>query len=61
MLRTIALMLALQYAPREPALALQEHISRWRPVPMGLAGAGALFVISTLGPQGVAPFIYFQF
>ena len=60
-LGTIALMLALQYAPREPGLVLQEHISRWRPVPMGLAGAGALFVISTLGPQGVAPFIYFQF
>jgi alginate O-acetyltransferase complex protein AlgI len=60
-LGTIAFMLALQYAPREPGLLLQERISRWRPVPMGLAGAGALFVISTLGPQGVAPFIYFQF
>jgi D-alanyl-lipoteichoic acid acyltransferase DltB (MBOAT superfamily) len=58
---TIALMLALQYAPREPGLLLQERISRWRPVPMGLAGAASLFVISTLGPQGVAPFIYFQF
>jgi alginate O-acetyltransferase complex protein AlgI len=60
-LGTIALMLALQYAPREPGLVLQERISRWRPVPMGLVGAGALFVIATLGPQGVAPFIYFQF
>jgi D-alanyl-lipoteichoic acid acyltransferase DltB (MBOAT superfamily) len=58
---TIAFMLALQYAPREPGLALQEVISRWRPVPMGLAIAVALFVITTLGPQGVAPFIYFQF
>ena len=58
---TIALMLALQYAPREPGLLLQERISRWRPVPMGLAGAASLFVITTLGPQGVAPFIYFQF
>ncbi|HEY5904838.1 MAG TPA: MBOAT family O-acyltransferase [Actinomycetota bacterium] len=58
---TIALMLALQYAPREPGMLLQERISRWRPVPMGLAGAAALFVITTLGPQGVAPFIYFQF
>ncbi len=58
---TIALMLALQYAPREPGMLLQERISRWRPVPMGLAGAASLFVISTLGPQGVAPFIYFQF
>ncbi len=58
---TIAFMLALQLAPREPGLRLQRSISRWRPVPMGLAGAGALFVIATLGPQGVAPFIYFQF
>jgi len=58
---TIALMLALQYAPRGPGLALQGAISRWRPVPIGLAGAAALFVIATLGPQGVAPFIYFQF
>jgi D-alanyl-lipoteichoic acid acyltransferase DltB (MBOAT superfamily) len=58
---TIAGMLALQYAPREPALRMQERISRWRPVPMGLAGAASLFVIATLGPQGVAPFIYFQF
>jgi hypothetical protein len=28
---------------------------------MGLAFAGALFVIATMGPQGVAPFIYFRF
>ena len=58
---TIAFMLALQYAPREPGLLVQEVISRWRPVPMGLAAAVSLFVIATLGPQGVAPFIYFQF
>ena len=58
---TIALMLSLQYVPRGPALVMQERMSRWRPVPMGLAGAAALFVIATLGPQGVAPFIYFQF
>ncbi|HEY7761431.1 MAG TPA: MBOAT family O-acyltransferase [Actinomycetota bacterium] len=60
-LGTIAAMLALQYAPREPGLRLQAWISTWHPVPMGLAGALALFVIATLGPQGVAPFIYFQF
>ena len=60
-LGTIAAMLALQYAPREPGLRLQAWISTWHPVPMGLAGALGLFVIATLGPQGVAPFIYFQF
>jgi D-alanyl-lipoteichoic acid acyltransferase DltB (MBOAT superfamily) len=58
---TIALMLVLQYVPREPGIRLQETISRWKPVPLGLAIAGSLFVIATLGPQGVAPFIYFQF
>jgi alginate O-acetyltransferase complex protein AlgI len=58
---TIALMLALQNAPPQPGLRLQRTISRWRPVPLGLAGAVTLFVIATLGPQGVAPFIYFQF
>jgi D-alanyl-lipoteichoic acid acyltransferase DltB (MBOAT superfamily) len=58
---TIVVMLALQHAPRRPALRLQEHASRWRPVPMGLAVAVALFLIATLGPGGVAPFIYFQF
>ncbi|HVF08730.1 MAG TPA: MBOAT family protein, partial [Actinomycetota bacterium] len=58
---TIALMLALQNAPPQPGLRLQRTISRWRPVPLGLACAVALFVIATLGPQGVAPFIYFQF
>ena len=58
---TIALMLALQFAPQGTGHAAAGAISRWRPVPMGLAGALALFVITTLGPQGVAPFIYFQF
>jgi alginate O-acetyltransferase complex protein AlgI len=58
---TIVLMLAIQHAPPETGLHLQRRISRWRPVPLGLAGAIALFVIATLGPQGVAPFIYFQF
>ena len=57
----IALILALQYAPREPGLVLQERLSTWRPIPMGLAFAVVLFLIATLGPQGVAPFIYFQF
>jgi D-alanyl-lipoteichoic acid acyltransferase DltB (MBOAT superfamily) len=58
---TITLMLALQNAPPQPGLRLQRTMSQWRPVPLGLAAAFALFVIATLGPQGVAPFIYFQF
>ena len=44
----IALMLALQYAPREPGLVLQDRLSTWRPVPMGIAFAVVLFLIATL-------------
>jgi hypothetical protein len=32
-----------------------------RAVAMGAVFAVTLFVIVTLGPQGVAPFIYFRF
>jgi alginate O-acetyltransferase complex protein AlgI len=54
-------MLALQFAPRGPGRMLQRRVSHLTPVKMGLVLAGALFVITTMGPQGVAPFIYFQF
>jgi D-alanyl-lipoteichoic acid acyltransferase DltB (MBOAT superfamily) len=50
-----------QYLPSAPAEALKDLAARVRPVPLGLAVASALFLITTLGPQGVAPFIYFQF
>jgi len=58
---TIFGMLALQYLPHRPATLLQERVSHLHPVVMGLVFGGALFIISTMGPQGVAPFIYFQF
>jgi hypothetical protein len=58
---TIAGMLALQFAPRRPALELQDRLATLKPAVLGLVLAGALFVIATLGPTGVAPFIYFQF
>jgi len=54
-------MLALQFAPRGPGRVLQRRVSHLKPVTMGLAFAGVLFVIVTMGPQGVAPFIYFRF
>jgi alginate O-acetyltransferase complex protein AlgI len=60
-LLVIALMLALQHAPHRPAELFQDRLSALRPWAMGTAFAVALFVIATLGPQGVAPFIYFQF
>jgi D-alanyl-lipoteichoic acid acyltransferase DltB (MBOAT superfamily) len=50
-----------QFAPRAPGELLRAVVSRLQPVPMGVAAALALFVITTLGPRGVAPFIYFQF
>ena len=53
--------LATQFAPRRPAVLIQARMARMQPWALGLAGAVMLFVITTLGPRGVAPFIYFQF
>ena len=58
---TIAFMLALQYAPHSAADRIMERVEGLRPVAMGAVFAVVLFIITTLGPQGVAPFIYFQF
>jgi alginate O-acetyltransferase complex protein AlgI len=60
-LLAIGIGLGTQFVPRLPALRLQSAIARLQPVPMGIAAAFALFAITTLGPRGVAPFIYFQF
>ena len=54
-------MLALQYAPHSAADRIMERVEGLRPVAMGGVFAVVLFIITTLGPQGVAPFIYFQF
>jgi D-alanyl-lipoteichoic acid acyltransferase DltB (MBOAT superfamily) len=53
--------LATQFTPHRPAALLQARLARMRPWALGTAGAVMLFVIATLGPRGVAPFIYFQF
>jgi D-alanyl-lipoteichoic acid acyltransferase DltB (MBOAT superfamily) len=58
---TIAAMLLLQNLPRTPADALQRSFSRLVPVLQGAAFAAVLFAITSLGPQGVSPFIYFRF
>ena len=58
---TIAFMLVLQYAPHGAAERIMERVEGLRPVAMGAVFAVVLFIITTLGPQGVAPFIYFQF
>ena len=54
-------MLALQYAPRSTADRIVDRIAGLRPIAMGAMFATVLFIITTLGPQGVAPFIYFRF
>jgi alginate O-acetyltransferase complex protein AlgI len=58
---TIAGMLALQYWPKSLGLWVQSGLSRLRPAPLGIVLGIALLAIVTLGPTGVAPFIYFQF
>jgi alginate O-acetyltransferase complex protein AlgI len=60
-LLSIGLMLATQFVPHRPAAKLQAWLSHLQPVPLGVGAAVVLFVIATLGPKGVAPFIYFQF
>jgi alginate O-acetyltransferase complex protein AlgI len=52
---------AVQHLPSTPAQRLQAAYSRLRPVVQGVGVAAAMAVITTLGPEGVAPFIYFQF
>jgi alginate O-acetyltransferase complex protein AlgI len=58
---TVLGMLALQFWPRGLGLWLQSGLSRLKPAPLGIVFALALLVIVTVGPPGVAPFIYFQF
>jgi len=54
-------MLALQNAPRTVAPRIEVGFSRLAPALQGVALACVLFAITALGPQGVAPFIYFRF
>jgi alginate O-acetyltransferase complex protein AlgI len=50
-----------QYVPGNVTARLMAGFSRLSPVTMGVVLGGALLVINTLGPRGVAPFIYFRF
>ena len=60
-LLTIAAMLGVQYLPADPAARLRESFGRLGPALQGAALALCLFLITTLGAQGVSPFIYFRF
>ncbi|MGH2678409.1 MAG: MBOAT family O-acyltransferase [Actinomycetota bacterium] len=61
LLGVLAASIAVQYLPAEPAERLQVGFSRLRPALQGVIVAVGLAVITIAGPQGVAPFIYFQF
>ncbi|MEI8000154.1 MAG: MBOAT family protein [Actinomycetes bacterium] len=50
-----------QYVPHDVTTRLMASFSRLSPVLMGVIIGFALLVINTLGPRGVAPFIYFRF
>jgi hypothetical protein len=57
----IALMVAVQFMPKDVPARVQDWFSQLRPVAQGALLGTTLFAITTLGPQGVAPFIYFRF
>ena len=57
----ISVGLATQFIPHTPAERIRAGLARWHAVPLGVAAALFLFILTTLGPRGVAPFIYFQF
>jgi hypothetical protein len=50
-----------QYVPKTWPLRAQEVFSRLSVLAQGAVLAVVLLVITTLGPPGVAPFIYFRF
>jgi alginate O-acetyltransferase complex protein AlgI len=61
LIAVIAGMIGLQWLPGRVSGRVQVAFSRMAPAVQGVFLALVLFVITTLGPQGVAPFIYFQF
>jgi len=47
--------------PRDTWGRLMARFSKLAPVAQGLMLGASLLVINTMGPRGVAPFIYFRF
>jgi D-alanyl-lipoteichoic acid acyltransferase DltB (MBOAT superfamily) len=58
---TIVLALASQFVPARAATVAQERFAALGPGVQAIGLALGLTVIDVLGPDGVAPFIYFQF
>jgi D-alanyl-lipoteichoic acid acyltransferase DltB (MBOAT superfamily) len=57
----IVVSIASQYVPRDLVSRAQQWFAELAPVAQGGAIAVGLYTITTLGPQGVAPFIYYRF
>ncbi|MEZ5382894.1 MAG: MBOAT family protein [Microthrixaceae bacterium] len=53
--------LAAQYLPSKVGDTLEVGFSRWAPLAQAISFGLLLALVDILGPQGVAPFIYFQF
>ena len=60
-LLAIAIGIGGQFVPKDFTARLMAGFSRLSPVAMGVILGFALLVTNTLGPRGVAPFIYFRF
>ena len=58
---TIAASLAAQFLPKKVGLMLEWCASHLPPIVQGIGFGVFLVALDILGPQGVAPFIYFQF
>ena len=61
LLLALAVGLGAQYLPRDAGQRVVVTFTRLRPALQGAVLGVLLFLITALGPQGVAPFIYFQF
>ena len=57
----IVVSIASQYVNPRTVARAQRRFSELAPVAQGAVLAGALYVITLLGPTGVAPFIYYRF
>jgi len=57
----IALSLGLQYVPKAWIARSRVAFGQMSAIAQGLSVAAALLLITTLGPPGVAPFIYYKF
>jgi hypothetical protein len=60
-LLAIAVGIGEQYISKGALARLMARFSRLSPVAQGVTLGFALLVINTMGPRGVAPFIYFRF